>query len=418
MIRFGTKQRRRFRITTTNEAEAAKRDRALIELGAAIGKAKIDPEQGARLLEDVGAGAIEKARKGLALLVKNAKAFEIEGKAKAGTIVTMSDLGKAWTTGELAAKYPDHVKLKRTADKDAQRLVELNKTIGARPVKSFTLADAELAMAALPKAAKASATRRQYAQILAKLCHLAVYPLKLIAASPLPRGFLPKVKRTKATAWLYPIEESKLLACVNVPLERRVLYGFLAREGLRCGEALRLAWSDLDLTRGVVRLDKNKTDDPRAWAMAPGVAAALERLHKIGGATGAVFNVLNADRLAEAFRADLELARVDRPELFERSKTRQPIRVHDLRATFVTLALATGRSETWVADRTGHRSSVMIANYRRGARTAAELELGELAPLDVALAWVYTPTANAGQYGAANPHPERLAHRLERQLEQ
>ena len=56
-----------------------------------------------------------------------------------------------------------------------------------------------------------------------------------------------------------------------------------------------------------------------------------------------------------------------------------------MRATFVTVSLANGKSETWVADRTGHRSSAMINRYRRHARTWAELGLGELAALDRAL---------------------------------
>ena len=38
-----------------------------------------------------------------------------------------------------------------------------------------------------------------------------------------------------------------------------------------------------------------------------------------------------------------------------------------------------------VQDRTGHTSSSMINLYRRTARTAAELGLGELLPLDVAI---------------------------------
>jgi hypothetical protein len=98
-----------------------------------------------------------------------------------------------------------------------------------------------------------------------------------------------------------------------------------------------------------------------------------------------VFAGLDLPRAAEALRSDLATAGIDRPELFERSAARRPLRVHDLRATFVTLALAAGRSETWVADRTGHRSSVMIHRYRRQARQAAELNLGELAPLDGAI---------------------------------
>jgi integrase len=51
---------------------------------------------------------------------------------------------------------------------------------------------------------------------------------------------------------------------------------------------------------------------------------------------------------------------------------------HNLRTTFITLALAAGRSETWVADRTGHKSSQMINRYRQAARTATEIGLGWL----------------------------------------
>jgi len=54
-----------------------------------------------------------------------------------------------------------------------------------------------------------------------------------------------------------------------------------------------------------------------------------------------------SNHMAELSRADLETAGIHRPELFERSKSRMPIRVHDLRATFVTLSLADGKSETW-----------------------------------------------------------------------
>jgi len=44
-----------------------------------------------------------------------------------------------------------------------------------------------------------------------------------------------------------------------------------------------MTWSDLDLDRGVVRLDKNKTDDPRSWALDPGTAEALRRRYKTLG---------------------------------------------------------------------------------------------------------------------------------------
>jgi integrase len=104
---------------------------------------------------------------------------------------------------------------------------------------------------------------------------LAVFPAQIIDRSPLPRGFLPRLERHKALSYLFPDEDAALLACSAVMLVRRLLYGVLVREGMRTSEALRLSWQELDLVRGHVRLDTNKTKDPRAWALDPGVVAAL-----------------------------------------------------------------------------------------------------------------------------------------------
>jgi len=40
--------------------------------------------------------------------------------------------------------------------------------------------------------------------------------------------------------------------------------------------------------------------------------------------------------------------------------------------------------EAWVQDRTGHKSGMMIAKYRRAARMAAEVGMGPFARMDVA----------------------------------
>ena len=39
-------------------------------------------------------------------------------------------------------------------------------------------------------------------------------------------------------------------------------------------------------------------------------------------------------------------------------------------------------SEAWVTDRTGHESSVMLAQYHRATRTVAKPGLGDMLPLD------------------------------------
>ncbi|WP_437924649.1 hypothetical protein WMF37_37345 [Sorangium sp. So ce291] len=93
----------------------------------------------------------------------------------------------------------------------------------------------------------------------------------------------------------------------------------------------------------------------------------------------------SVEQAAERLRAHLQLGGIDRPELFEASDERQQVRAHDARSTFITVALPNGRSETWVADRTGDRSSVMIQRCRRAARTFADLGRGELASLAEAI---------------------------------
>lgn len=99
-----------------------------------------------------------------------------------------------------------------------------------------------------------------------------------------------------------------------------------------------------------------------------------------------------------------------RPLLFARGPNRRPIRVHDLRATFVTLALASGRSDV---GRGSHRPPLEPNEngYRRAARAAAELNLGWLRPLDQVIPELRSSSANRlppvrADPIAASPPPE------------
>lgn len=322
-----------------------------------------------------------------------------EREAQLGPRTTIRQFGDDWTKGKLHKRWPDHIKDKSSKKQDGQRLEKhVYPHVEHIAVADFRIEDAERVMSKLPRDLS-SATRRHVAQLMHRLMAMAVYPARLRTANPLPKGFMPKVKRARAFSYLYPTEDAALMAFANdakgkarVDLGERLLFGFLAREGMRLGEALALEWKDFDLQRGAVRLDANKTDDARAWALGDDVAEALRRWWAYSGSpkAGAVFHytdgrAISDGHLADRLREALELAGVTRPELLESSKTRCPLRVHDLRATFVTLALATGKSETWVADRTGHRSSFMINRYRRAARTAMELGLGWLTPLHNAI---------------------------------
>ena len=184
--------------------------------------------------------------------------------------ILFKNLALDWTSGRLAERFPDYVKMKSSAKDDEQKLrLYINPLIGPIPVVALKLEDAQRVMRQLPPSVS-SATRRHVAQVMYRLLRLAVYPCKIVAHSPLPPGFLPKIDNSKAKQYLYPDEEAKLLRCKDIPIAYRIAYGVLAREGMRAGELVgnrkknipALTWAAFDLERGVVQLESEQ--DPRS----------------------------------------------------------------------------------------------------------------------------------------------------------
>lgn len=312
----------------------------------------------------------------------------------AATVDTVASIAGRWTSGELSRLYPDHVPTRKSFGPIRGIIAKhITPHVGDVPIVDFALDHAEKVLAAHHGEAS---SRGQIVSLLRRILGIAVYPLRLIKASPIPRDLLGRRKGGKALAYLYPDEDRKLLGCEEVPLALRIYYGWQAREGTRSTEAEAMMWRDLDLDRGAVTLDHNKTLDPRAWALSPDVVRALRVWRRLCEKRGLVsdddlvFVGVRVDHLpikerAAKFRRQLKRAGITRAELYERTAARRPIRAHDLRATFVTIALANGKTEAWISDRTGHKGSDMINRYRRAARTVAELGLGDLAPLDEAI---------------------------------
>jgi integrase len=399
---IGGDRRKGVTIVCASEADAKRRQLAIAKLVARLRETGY-PAMIPNVIRDAGAANEQEFRK-IAKVVERVASGKEPALARAhgarregGTVKELADL---WTSGDLAKQYPDHVKVKKPKQvRSDERMFEWFSKIrmpdgslfGDRVVAdaTLTLDDLDHVMGTLPKGAETASTRRHYAQAVRKLLVYAVYPLRLLAAVPMPKGWLPSGASDKAKAWIYPTEDLALMQCPDVPLVRRLFFGMLDREGLRVSEALGLTWPDLDLQRGVLRLDTNKTDDPRSWVMGDDVTRALKSWKKLRGTKAEksphVFPralLGHPTDLAHLLREGLKLANVKRPELITPKPGRLLLRAHDLRGSFVTLALANGRTEAWVTDRTGHRSSQMIYLYKRASRTAAELGLGWFAPLD------------------------------------
>ncbi len=394
-----------------------------------------------------------------------------EAKVRSRQVPTFAEVWPQWTNGDLAKRFPDHVKAKTTSGDDLHLLVVVSRGLGDVPMADgvMTLDVVDQTMSRLeehrqghendqaklegrkPRLLKPldTSTRRQYAQVVRRVLQLGVYPLKLLTHNPCPRGWLPKKKKAKARGFMFPDEDRKLLACSKVPLIERFYYGLLNREGMRPDtEGLQLTDGQCDVAHEMMRLDTNKTDARREWPMAMGTPLAIRAWQHLRATPDAnahtrIFNVRDEkarivfsdskgrprsrwalSKPAKQLRDALRLAGADRPSHHEKSANRIPLRAHDARATFVTLALAHGWSEDAIMRRTGHTTSGQLRNYRRDAENLrevwrrggwAELQTsGELigeGPTQLLPLWMAIPelreVVESGALGAAEPAPPK-----------
>lgn len=323
------------------------------------------------------------------------------------TPMTVREFAELWTSNELAHRYRrrvkeiDHTENARRLKNHVLPVVFRGKTIGDTLLAEFTLdhADHVLAQPTLPEGSV-----RQVAQIMHRLLRLAEFPARIIERSPFPRGWLPEPNPVKARSYLFPSEDLALLRHAEIPLVKRLYIGVAHREGPRRGNLVTLTWSclllDFEDGSGYLTLDHTKNGRDANWALDPGTAEALRQWKKTCPSKTYVFPELalpqarrrqlqdrpmHVSHFSDELRAWLRECGVDRPKLFERNEHRIPLRAHDLRASFVTLALANGKSEAWVTMRTGHTTSAMLNRYRRDAESIAELNLGWFAPLHEAI---------------------------------
>lgn len=157
----------------------------------------------------------------------------------------------------------------------------------------------------------------------------------------------------------------------------RTPFLFLATTGCRRGEALGLRWTDVDFERGIVSIRRQLT----ASGMKPSTKTDKARVVELDRDTIAALKAWRAtqaeERLAlgEAYSDEgivfcMGDGRPYNPERFsrefERRLQRRPfvehlprIRLHDLRHTWATLALAAGVDVKIVSERLGHSSPLI-----------------------------------------------------------
>jgi integrase len=302
--------------------------------------------------------------------------------------LSVQKFGEQWTSGDLFERHGDvnGLKIKASAKTDASRLAAyVYPVIGTKLVADVTEADIEDVMRRAEKKARKKykrpwrkGSRFQLYQCLRRLFDLAIRPGRLRSDSPVSEYLRPGKDDPKLFGFLYPSELMQLLACKDVPIDRRVLYALAVYTGLRKGSLYALKWSGIDTKHRTLTSLQSKTGLPQMFEVPASLLGLLNAWHTHQGAPAAqapiVSRVSDQEREAELLREDLKAAGVEREMLLGGAAQIQPMRFHDLRATFVTWAMREGRGDGWISDRTGHLTASMRARYARAARTLADLK--------------------------------------------
>ena len=229
-IRVASNLRESFAMSNCRtEEEAIERAQLLADVARRMRLAGVDLERARKAVEMVATASPRLLRNALTV------AGELVGgelcPASAPSAPTFRQIGEQWTSGALARQYPDQIRVKRSAHTDVSRLgLYVYPLLQDLPIDGITLDHCEDVMRKLPPKLT-PATRQRVGALMARVLTMAVYPLRLIERSPIPRGFLPGVGKQKALAYLFPDEDRRLMACQTVPLEYRLLWGFLFARG-------------------------------------------------------------------------------------------------------------------------------------------------------------------------------------------
>ena len=390
-LRFGRGQRRWFVLEGCPSPEAATRRAAQLERIAEHLRGANRPGDAEHILRRAAAARDAETLRTVGALARSiARGDQDDDRAPVLSPKTFRQIGEDWTDGNLHRQWPDHVRKIEHANNIVQLEAYVYPTLGDLRIADIRREHCDRPMRTLP-AHLGPNSRKHVAQLVSRVLTLAAFA-GYTTHNPLPRGWVPRKGPKKDVPVLYPSEDAALLACLDVPLLYRLYYGVLHREGGRRTETAALTWAEIDLENGVIQLDKNKTDHARWWKADPGVVDAFRAWHELRGKPtgGALVFVtakgegLETERMAETIRVHLERADVKRARLFAKGKNTVRFGTHGFRHSFTTRSLAGGKTDDWVRQRTGHRSTELLT-YREAARSLGELELGDVAPLAAAI---------------------------------
>jgi integrase len=281
-----------------------------------------------------------------------AAAFAREA-ARAGGSITVRELAEKWLTEYV------RLKLKPSSAYGYERLLKANiiPAIG-------NVAVAQLDKAAVMRLhAKMAGTKRQANFALAVLRSLMRYAedLKLRPPHQNPTDRIKRYRERKSERFLSEAEIAKVMETITTAESSGKIGPFAAAgiklamlTGARSGELSAARWTDIDWQRRIIILKDHKTDagdSPRIVHLSDAAIDVLRGLHRVGP------YILAGRKPGTALKLSHVWMRVRGAAGLE------DVRLHDLRHSYASLALARGTSLSMVGRLLGHRDLKSTARY-------------------------------------------------------
>ena len=315
----------------------------------------------------------ERARKQALVVIERIR--NGESPAPAGPALTVADLAKRYMEAHVAVSCNAHTRGIYRGSLDNHILPALG-TMAVDAVGRAEAAALHYALRATPRAANRAL------MVLSKMFSLAeVWGLVPIGANPC--RFVRKYKEGKRERFLSSEEYRRVGRALRRlefegpgPARAAAALRLLMLTGCRLREILTLRWDDVDRKAGELRLRDAKTG-ARMVPLSPDAAAVLAGMARVPGSPW-VFAGRTPDRHLSQLTTYWHRVR-------ERAGV-EDVRIHDLRHSFASRALAVGESLSMIGRLLGHTDVASTARYAhltRDAEKSAAAKVGGSIETDI-----------------------------------
>jgi integrase len=229
---------------------------------------------------------------------------------------------------------------------------------GKLPLTAVTTKDVQMLCTRIRTESSPTYANRYYS-LIHRIFNLAILWGKLEGRNP-AKGVAKAKESAGRERFLSPEEierfSSALDACHETDFQEQAFLRLLLATGMRCGEALSLQWSNVDLERGVAFLPKMKSGRSRQVILNELASAVLREV--------AEKRVVDNPFVFPGREPGAHMAEPRRTfEKVKRAAKLGNLRVHDLRHTFASIVVQNGASLYEVQKLLGHSSSAMTQRY-------------------------------------------------------